>query len=345
MLEPLGIPAELEQLYVVLIADPGSSAASLAQRTGLPVDTVLTRLDLLTAQGLVVDEGIPGFPGHGPGDPARTFRASSPSVALAPLLLRQRTALEETGAGVAALAEQFRSAASRAAGGVVEVVYGPVGVRHRFAQLLEGARHEVLIFAPEAVVAVDRSTADPMERDALRRGVSFRTVLALRHLDAPGMLDDVRQALTDGMQVRVAEAIPMRLLISDRANAMLPLSLKEEDNPGDALVVHGTALVQALVLLFERYWDSAQPLRLSVRAEVRRLVRQGPTAQDQEILALLGLGLADRRIAAQLELSLRTVERRIRALLDLAQVESRFQLGLHAAKHGWMSQGTDTPSP
>ncbi len=54
------------------------------------------------------------------------------------------------------------------------------------------------------------------------------------------------------------------------------------------------------------------------------------------ILSLLALGLSDRRIAAQLGLSLRTVERRIRALMDLADAQSRFQLGCHAAREGWL---------
>ena len=335
MLEPLGIAPEHEELYVALVAHPGSSIGLIAELVGAPVGTVAARLDELAAHGLVVDEGTQGFEDPDPAQPARTFRASSPSMALAPLLLRQRTALDETGAAVAALTEQFRSASSRAAGGVVEVVYGPVGVRHRFTQLLGGARREVLIFSPEAVVAVDRTTASPMERDALRRGVDFRAVISRQHLDLPGALDDVRQVMAGGMKLRVAEEIPMRLLVSDRAHAMVPLSLKDTDSQGDALVVHGTALIQALVLFFEEYWTRARPLQLSDGTGAPGRVRSGPTAQDEEILALLGLGLADRKIATQLDLSLRTVERRIRALLDLAGVETRFQLGLHAARAGW----------
>ena len=340
MLEPLGIAPEHEELYVALIAHPGSSVAMIAERVGAPVGRVVARLEELAARGLVVDEGTQGFQDADPGHSARTFRASSPSMALAPLLLRRRTALDETGAAVSALTEQFSSASSRAAGGVVEVVYGPVGVRHRFTQLLEGARREVLIFAAEVVVAVDRSTADPMERDALRRGVDFRTVIARQYLEVPGALEDIRQAMAGGMKLRVGEEIPMRLLVSDRSHAMVPLSLKDTDSQGDALVVHGTALVQALVLLFEEYWARSRPLQLSAGTRLRGPDRSGPTEQDGRILALLGLGLADRKIATQLDLSLRTVERRIRALLDLAGVETRFQLGLYAARAGWLQNGS-----
>ncbi|WP_220447187.1 S8 family serine peptidase [Nonomuraea deserti] len=46
-------------------------------------------------------------------------------------------------------------------------------------------------------------------------------------------------------------------------------------------------------------------------------------------------GLTDEAVAGQLDLSLRTLQRRLRALMDLAGVRTRVQLGWHAARHGW----------
>jgi DNA-binding NarL/FixJ family response regulator len=53
------------------------------------------------------------------------------------------------------------------------------------------------------------------------------------------------------------------------------------------------------------------------------------------VLALLLSGLTDQAIAGQLELSLRTVHRRIHQLMTKAGVESRIQLGWAAARNGW----------
>ncbi|MFD7311649.1 hypothetical protein [Promicromonospora sp. NPDC059942] len=44
-------------------------------------------------------------------------------------------------------------------------------------------------------------------------------------------------------------------------------------------------------------------------------------------------------MAKQLGTSLRTVQRRVRALMDLAGVETRVQLGWHAATRGWVRSG------
>lgn len=59
------------------------------------------------------------------------------------------------------------------------------------------------------------------------------------------------------------------------------------------------------------------------------------TDLDRTILALLLSGLTDQAVAAQLDLSLRTLQRRLRHLMDLAGAQSRMQLGWHASRNGW----------
>ncbi|WP_328540392.1 TrmB family transcriptional regulator [Streptomyces sp. NBC_00344] len=346
MLAQLGIPPEQERLYELLINRPGSSAADIAEAAGITAERAGVQLEEMAARGLVVGEPPLPFDGAAPQDAAlRTYRASSPSIALTPLLVRQRTSLDHADATVTALTEQFRSASSRAAGGVVEVVSGPVAVRHRLEQLLGGSRREVLMFLAKSVIAVERGGVHSMEYDALLRGVDFRAVITRSHLEVPGMWDDVREVTGLGMKMRVADEIPMRLIVSDRANAMVPLSLADEPGLAETLVVHGTGLVHALVLLFEHYWERAQPMSRSGEGPGPPGTRHGeesaaprPSEQDRQILALLALDLSDRTIAAQLDLSLRTVERKIRALMDLASAGSRFQLGVEAVTRGWLKR-------
>jgi sugar-specific transcriptional regulator TrmB/DNA-binding CsgD family transcriptional regulator len=342
MLGPLGIHAEQERLYVALINRPGSSLDELAEQLGSPLGVTETGLRELVSLGLVVSEheGQPAEPGgskEGPGRRCR-FRASSPSVALMPLVLHQRTRLDETEATVALLTEQFRQAAVPAPGGVIEVVRGASATRHRFTQLLAGARREVLLFAPESPVAVAREAADSLEQEALARGVTYRTVISVAALERPGTLQDAQRSLNAGMQVRVADRIPMRMIVCDGADAMVPLSAIGQHDQPDALIVHGTGVVEALTLLFEQYWSRARPLPASARTtrDLAVALQHGPSQEDRQLLALLALGLPDRSIAGHLGVSIRTVERRVRALMDLAEVQSRFQLGIQASLKGWL---------
>jgi DNA-binding NarL/FixJ family response regulator len=54
------------------------------------------------------------------------------------------------------------------------------------------------------------------------------------------------------------------------------------------------------------------------------------------LLAYLNAGLTDEAIARELDVSERTVGRRISRLQDMLGVASRFQLGSQAARRGWV---------
>jgi DNA-binding NarL/FixJ family response regulator len=57
---------------------------------------------------------------------------------------------------------------------------------------------------------------------------------------------------------------------------------------------------------------------------------------DARIVGLLLAGLTDKAVAHQLNLSIRAVQRRVRALMDLVSADTRLQLGFHAARKGWI---------
>ncbi|MCC3651053.1 hypothetical protein LIX60_06110 [Streptomyces sp. S07_1.15] len=62
---------------------------------------------------------------------------------------------------------------------------------------------------------------------------------------------------------------------------------------------------------------------------------EGPDAVDLRILSLLLAGLTDASAAKQLDLGLRTVQRRVKRLMEIAGVSTRLQLGWYACEHGW----------
>jgi DNA-binding NarL/FixJ family response regulator len=61
---------------------------------------------------------------------------------------------------------------------------------------------------------------------------------------------------------------------------------------------------------------------------------QGGDRRDRTILALMAAGATDATIARQTGISQRTVERRVRALMDQLGAGTRFQAGVQAARRG-----------
>ncbi|MFE7711427.1 helix-turn-helix domain-containing protein [Streptomyces sp. NPDC057486] len=342
MLQALGLGPAEEAIYTALLARPTASAQDLARQTGLEsAETTRILLDL-TTRGLVAvaDEAGSGAPDSADCDagcqPAR-YRLTPPSVALAPFLAEQRNALHRAETAFSMLTEQYRTTAAHPAGSVVEVVVGVQQVAHRFHQLQRGAQQELLVFLVGEPIAVPREDADMSESSALDRGVDFRVVAAKDYLDGPGMAKDARAGITAGIELRLVDSLPLKMIVSDRERAMVPLDMADSDGEPSAIVVHRSGLLTALVHLFEKEWAEARPLYTTatgVRAEPAG--DQQPTEGELEVLALLLAGISDRRAAAQLGLSIRTVERRTRRLMDLAGADSRLQLGWHAARAGWL---------
>lgn len=101
---------------------------------------------------------------------------------------------------------------------------------------------------------------------------------------------------------------------------MLPLTSQHASSVDSSLIVHPSALLDALVSLFEALWRSAVPL-------------PGQDAPDDTVLALLAAGLTDDAIARRLSISTRTVQRRVRDLCDRLGARTRFQAGALYTHH------------
>ncbi|MEU1311260.1 helix-turn-helix transcriptional regulator [Streptomyces cinnamoneus] len=212
----------------------------------------------------------------------------------------------------------------RAAGeSPVEVVTGAEAITRRLLRLRLSAAEEVcaMLTAGPGVLTRGPWTAAPDRGGA----VPHRTVV--ERLGRPGPAAGARP--DGGGLIRVVERIPAELVMADRRVALLPLA------SGDgctALVVHSGRLLDRLVDLFEDVWYEGRPSG-PVPAAV-----DGPDATDLEVLALLLAGLTDASVAKQLGLGLRTVQRRVKRLMELAGVTTRLQLGWHAAERGWTTR-------
>ncbi|MCU7821978.1 helix-turn-helix transcriptional regulator [Kitasatospora sp. DSM 101779] len=141
--------------------------------------------------------------------------------------------------------------------------------------------------------------------------------------------DHVNWLHTLGAQVRTTVALPVRMIILDRCEAVLPNDTA--DASVGALVLHGQGIVAALCALFESIWASATPLGSSPSA-----VQEPLPPQEREVLRLLAQGLTDEAIANRPGVSPRTARRIAADLMTRLEARSRFEAGVHAVQNGWL---------
>ncbi|MFI2372666.1 helix-turn-helix domain-containing protein [Streptomyces sp. NPDC018833] len=326
MLGAIGLDERQETAYRALVALGAAEITDLAHRLALPEPETERTLRRLEQQGLAAQSS------------ARTGRwvAAPPGVALGALLTQQRQELEQAELAAALLAEEYRAeSAEPAVHDLVEVVTGASAVTHRFVQLQLGATEEVCALVTGRPMAV-RCADDEAEEKAATRGVTYRVVVEREVLMMPGGIAELTAALGRDEQIRVVDRMPTELVVADRSLAMVSLTGRGAEPA--ALVVHASGLLESLTGLFEAVWREALPLRLGGGGDAVTTATAGPDTTDLEILSLLLAGMTDASVAKQLDLGLRTVQRRVKGLMELAGVTTRLQLGWHAYAKGWVAR-------
>ncbi|MEW2256445.1 helix-turn-helix domain-containing protein [Streptomyces sp. NPDC047869] len=325
MLAAIGLDETHESAYRALVSVGAAEVADLARRLSLAEPDTERALRRLERHGLAAQS--PARPGR--------WVAAPPGVALAALLTQRRHELEQAELAAALLAEEYRAtAAEPEVHDLVEVVTGASAVAQRFLQMQLGATEEVCALVTGNPMVVS-GTENDAEEQAAGRGVRYRVVVERAVLDLPHGLTELTAALGRNERVRVLDRVPTKLVIADRSLAMVPLTTRTVEPA--ALVVHASGLLELLAGLFDSVWREALPLRLAASG-VAEQRPDGPDPTDLEVLSLLLAGLTDASVAKQLDLGLRTVQRRVKRLMELAGVTTRLQLGWHACERGWVSR-------
>ncbi|MGW3243029.1 helix-turn-helix domain-containing protein [Streptomyces sp. NPDC001070] len=332
MLETVGLTAAEGEVYRLLVVTEAASAEEISGRCGLDAPTARRLLLALEAKGLAsAVEESPGW-----------FTAVPPDTALVPRLRRHSDALEQTRAAVRDLVETYRrSARAWGEGEAIEIISGAAALRQHLRQVQDGARHEMLWFVKAGYVAMPPES-NQEEYHALSRGVLYRALYEQAYFDDPGAVDNVVSGVRAGEVSRAVPQLPLRMAIADRSVAVLPLassSAPGSPQPLKAALVRGSSLLEALIDLFDHYWEVGAPLRVTEEGQIGRAGHTdtpSPVAKDRHLLSLMVAGLTDEAIAGQLRVSKRTIQRRVQVLMSLAGVTTRMQLGWHAARRNWL---------
>jgi DNA-binding CsgD family transcriptional regulator len=319
MLTALGASPGEDRVYGQLVTAVSATESEIAEATGLSADEVRTSLASLIDRGLA---------SRTPDSPTR-FVAASPGVVEA--LISERLAeLRSAQATLDRLATQYRTnSLARVASGAFEIVRGRDALRHCSLNLLSSARAEVLNLVKPPIIAVQSE-----ERVQPPESTRGRLIFETQALENPGNLEAIQKDLRSQDEVRVHTKLPIKMLAVDRSVALLPLA--QHDTTPVGVLVRESAVLDAFLALFEYVWATAVPLHVD---SANSRGPKGPSVlsdDDRRLLSMLLAGLTDEAIAVHRGTSARTVQRKVQALMTVANVRTRMQLAWEAARQGWM---------
>ncbi|WP_460958647.1 hypothetical protein [Parasphingorhabdus pacifica] len=247
-------------------------------------------------------------------DPASTERA-----------VQAQVQAQEAVASVAKAAQ-----AQAGSGGVLQIVRGAKRVGWAAYELQSNANVLVQGVAKPPYAAT--GALDSLESRKLAEGVEFQVLYDRSALARPPQLELTSRLVAMGEQARVIHVAPTKLVVVDNEVALLPLTASEQ-TVESAVVIRSSAMLGAMVRIFEDLWRFAAPFTADqelLNGEVM------PSEEERWILSLLASGATDDTIGRLMGFSARTAHRRVRELVARLGVETRFQAGMQAVKLGWL---------
>lgn len=322
LLTALGVEGPAEELYRALLASPGSTEADLRKATGFSPTRLRRLLGTLERRAMVTRRS---------GTPAR-FQPTPPDIVVDALVSAREHELDQARLAAHQLTSLMHPAAEQLhVTEVVEVLTTETAVAERWLQLQNATRSTLEVFVRPPYAQTASEDLEPLQSRLRARGVLIRGIYDADSLSYAGDIDHLRRVTrpdetgSPPEQARVVSKLPIKLALFDRRTALVPLTGPLNGDTVDAgLVVHRSALLDALLDLFNTYWQRGTNATFEEgQAATGRLV-----PDEDPIVTLLGAGLKDETIARELGVSTHTVRRRISDIKNRLGVTTRFQAGL-----------------
>lgn len=250
-LQQLGLNAYESRSYLVLLGHPKFKALELAARAHVPRQKIYEVLDSLVEKGFaqVVQEKT------------KLFSAVEPSLAIPGYLGRKRQMLEQeltdNGRAGVALIDDLKALYLEGQGGrgtldFLRIVSEPAQTAAEYRRMLSEVKREYMEFSrpPYAVDPLD----EKLVKQASGNGVACRLLLEAATLDHDH-LQRLADYATAGVQVRLADSLPMKLALFDVHHGMIALLDPVITRPTwTAVVFHHEGMGEAMRGLFEDHW-------------------------------------------------------------------------------------------
>lgn len=246
LLSALGASAVEDRVYEWLVAAVSANEDEIVRGTGLEADDVRAALSALITSGLA----------RRMEDAPTRFVAASPGL-VESMISEKLVALRQAQETLDGLSSHYRAASlARAAGSVFEVIRGEDELRERSVGLMTAARSEVLNFVKPPLIAVQ-----PEERIGPSPSIRNRIIYETSVLEDQAVLDGFEDGVYGRDEVRVHTKLPIKMLAVDGRAALIPLA--QDDTTPVGVLVHESAVLDALLVLFEYVWGAAVPLHVS----------------------------------------------------------------------------------
>jgi sugar-specific transcriptional regulator TrmB len=262
-LEELGLTNYEARVYLALIRRDVFTAAEVAREAQVPRQRVYDVLEGLTRRQLAMLH-----PGKVAG-----YSAVAPETAVHRLMEQQRRSLDRLERLSGELAEELLPTWDSGRTHTdpldyVEVLRDSADTSERFVRIQAEAERELLSFSRPPYVTDIADNVAGMEASARLHaaGGTVRSLYTVDMLEDPEFLASVRRFVEVGEEVRVAETLPLKLIIADEATVLFDMpDPVARAGANTALAIRHPSLAAALRLAFQAVWDESPTMDEAIK--------------------------------------------------------------------------------
>lgn len=252
-LTQLGLNVYEAKAYMALLGRESSTAAQVADLSGVPRQRIYDILASLVTRGLATNR---------PSRHGTRYTAIAPKVALNTLLAQAQqhmnmlqtitTDLVDTlGAQYAAGQEEHSPLQ------YIEVLRGPAAISQRFAEIQANCKREILIFTKPPYAQLPQENIEGLK--TLKRDVRARSLYEYDVLRDEETARAIAFFIQQGEEARFVEYLPLKLVIVDEEIVMFAM---EDPVAGRTdltiMVVEHHQLAQVMKLAFDTLWERGE---------------------------------------------------------------------------------------
>lgn len=323
----LGISAEAEEVYRYFLRHPRDGVGSIRHALDWDPDSIEAAVETLSRLALldITDR--------------HRVAATDPRVGFERLIeerlnglnteIRKVLAARE---GITSFLEDRQHGETQAPTLDIERVEGLEKVRQRIDDLAFFSYKETLCLHPGGPLSPGAiESALPLDTRSLRRGLTIKGVYHPKALDDPAMATYLRDIASLGALIHITDDPMDRMIIFDRAVAVVPVNPKESAR--GALLVREAGLVSQMATYFESVWQAASDLSDHIGTTTAPPVL---SSLEKRVLTALSMYDKDEIAAREIDVSVRTYRRYVADLMARLGAANRFQAALRAKEENWI---------
>jgi HTH-type transcriptional regulator, sugar sensing transcriptional regulator len=145
----------------------------------------------------------------------------------------------------------------------IEIIKEPYLIHKKFVELIADAKFEILIFSKPPYTGPKEVLEEQTEKQSepLHRGINIKSIYEIptEKSELKWWFADIEAAVRLGEQARVAQKLPMKLVVVDENVVMLPMEDPISSGTSfTAQLIRHSALAKTLKITFDTLWNQSE---------------------------------------------------------------------------------------